>query len=70
MTTYEQNMLIGDELILPLLRKNDHMQNTKHEDAKEGGSTMDINGWGGACGKCNKQRVQCPNIPCDDEKIS
>ncbi len=28
MITYEQNMLIGDELILPLLRKNDHMQDT------------------------------------------
>jgi hypothetical protein len=37
MTTYEQNKLIGDELILPLLCKNDHMKNTKPGDAKEGG---------------------------------
>jgi hypothetical protein len=37
MTTYEQNMLIGDELILPLLHKNDHMQDIEHGDMKEGG---------------------------------
>ncbi len=27
-------MLIGDELIMPMLCKVDHMQNMKHEDAK------------------------------------
>jgi hypothetical protein len=26
MIVYIQNMIIGDELILPLLHKNDHMQ--------------------------------------------
>jgi hypothetical protein len=34
MTVYEQNMLIGDALIMPMLSKVDHMQNTKHKDRK------------------------------------
>jgi hypothetical protein len=44
MIDYEQNMLTSDELILPLLHKDDHMQDTEHIDAKGEGATMDING--------------------------
>jgi hypothetical protein len=34
---YEQNMLIDDEWIVPLLHKNDHMPYIKYKDAKGGG---------------------------------
>jgi hypothetical protein len=41
-------MLINDKLIMPLLYKYNHMQDTKHRDEKRGrgGGIMDINGWG------------------------
>lgn len=45
MIVYKQNMLTSDKLILPLLHKNDHVQDTKHKDANGEGATMDINGW-------------------------
>jgi hypothetical protein len=31
---YEWNMLINDKIILPLLCKDSHMQETKHENVK------------------------------------
>jgi hypothetical protein len=31
---YEWNMLINDKIILPLLCKDNHMQETKHENVK------------------------------------
>jgi hypothetical protein len=63
MIFYEWNMLIGDELILPLLHKHDRMQDMKHENVK-GIRTMNINGWEVACGWCNKWGLQCVDIPC------
>jgi hypothetical protein len=67
MIDYEQNMLTSDELILPLLHKDDHMQDTEHIDAKGEGATMDINGWEITCGECSKWRVKCASTPCEGE---
>jgi hypothetical protein len=33
---YDQNMLIDDEQIVPLLHENDHMPYIKYKDAKGG----------------------------------
>jgi hypothetical protein len=35
---YEQNMLIDDEQIVPILHKNDHMPYIKYKDPKGGPS--------------------------------
>jgi hypothetical protein len=36
MFIYERNMLIDVKLIVSRLHKNDHMQDTKHKNTKEG----------------------------------
>jgi hypothetical protein len=64
MIFYEWN-LIGDELILSLLHKDDHMEDMKHENVKRL-HTMNINEWEVACGWCNKWGVQRVIIPCDN----
>ncbi len=41
---YDQNILIDDKQIVPLLHKNDHMPYIKYKDAK-GRPIVNINEW-------------------------
>ncbi len=68
MIIYECNMLIGDELIILVLHKDDHMQNMKNEKMKR--AHVNINIWKIFCVSCNKWKVKCVDVLCEGEKLN
>lgn len=67
MIIYECNMLIGDQLIIPLLHISPH---ARHEKWIHEGALVNINIRKIFCVWCNKRKVKCVDVLCEDKKIN